>query len=92
MSCAACHHPHAPPGREREACASCHERMERAGRHAEHARIACVECHPPHLWTSEEKDCLRCHARAPDHARGRGCAGCHPFRGAVLPPHPAERP
>jgi hypothetical protein len=92
MSCAACHRPHAPPGQELASCATCHQRMEIAGQHAVHARAACTECHRPHLWATAEKDCLACHARAPGHARGQGCTTCHGFRGAVLPPHPVERP
>jgi len=91
MSCASCHHPHAPPGKERVDCGSCHEHTEMAGQHAAHGRTACTECHRPHLWTPEEKDCLRCHARAPGHARGKSCTGCHTFLGAVLPPHPVEK-
>ena len=91
MSCAACHRPHAPPGAERVACATCHQLTERTGRHAGHARIACTECHRPHLWTPEEKDCLRCHARAPGHARGQACTKCHGFLGVGLPPRPVER-
>ncbi len=85
MSCAACHKPHAEAGERIVACTRCHSQMSKGGLHARAGHSRCVDCHRPHIWTAQEPDCLRCHARAPAHARGSACAGCHGFRGAPLP-------
>ena len=92
MSCAACHRPHAVDGRTLAACAECHTPalMAKGGLHARKGHARCVDCHPPHLWTPAADGCLRCHAKAPAHARGKACLECHGFTGAARPPLPVS--
>jgi hypothetical protein len=92
FDCGACHKPHAKtPAEERVACATCHGDVSRAGLHRRAGHGTCRDCHVAHLWRTEEKGCLGCHAAAaaPAHAKGKGCAACHAFRGAPRPTPPA---
>lgn len=91
MACAACHKPHAPPDQALLACTSCHQQIRRGGLHARAGHARCVDCHPPHTWTSTPGACTPCHAGAAGHARGAACLSCHAFGGAPLPPR-APRP
>ncbi len=86
MACAACHHPHAPPGQALQACTTCHTEMSKGGLHARRGHARCLDCHKPHTWKAEEPSCVRCHPQAPDHARKKACVACHGFGGAPLPP------
>jgi hypothetical protein len=93
FDCGECHKPHArTPAEERVACAACHRQMRRAGLHALPGHATCAGCHGAHVWRTEQKDCLRCHAKAPVHARARACAACHSFAGAgrPIPPRPLQ--
>lgn len=92
FECGVCHKPHArTDAEELVGCDSCHRDMARAGLHARQGHSACSSCHAAHLWRSEVKGCLRCHGKAPQHARGRACAACHAFGGAerAAAPRPA---
>ena len=86
MACAACHKPHAPPGQALLPCTRCHTEMRKGGLHARPGHARCLDCHKPHTWTVEAPSCLRCHPGAQGHAARKGCAGCHAFGGAPLPP------
>jgi len=81
FDCGTCHKPHAATAGEAiAACSGCHVVAETAGLHARHAKQRCTACHAPHLWTAGKPDCLRCHARAGEHAESRKCSTCHAFR------------
>ena len=92
MSCAACHRPHARDGQTLADCGECHQTalMAKGGLHAKRGHGRCLDCHMPHLWTPTADACLRCHAGAPSHAKGKACVDCHGFGGAPLPPLPAS--
>ncbi len=92
MSCAACHRPHATDGQILAACTECHTpaKMAKGGLHARAGHRRCLECHVPHLWAPDPKDCGRCHAGAAAHAKGKTCLECHTFKGAQLPPLPVS--
>ena len=91
LDCGSCHKPHAKTvAEERVACTTCHRQMARAGLHALEGHGRCGDCHLAHLWRTEEKGCLGCHARAPVHAQQRPCAACHTFAGAGRPAPPGS--
>jgi hypothetical protein len=91
FDCGNCHKPHAKSAAEEMvACSTCHTQMPRAGLHALEGHASCRDCHKEHLWRTEPKGCMRCHAGAREHARSRPCAACHSFAGAgrPMPPRP----
>ncbi|MFL5270804.1 MAG: hypothetical protein ACJ79E_01870 [Anaeromyxobacteraceae bacterium] len=88
FECGSCHKPHAAPGQERVACATCHPGVARAGLHRSAGHADCARCHTAHVWRTDDGGCAACHGGAAAHAKDRRCVACHAFAGAGRPAAP----
>jgi hypothetical protein len=83
LACWSCHRPHVDDKPSYVSCGSCHEKQRNHGLHRVDEHATCSDCHRPHTWISERRQCVRCHDDLAAHFPNKECGKCHSFTAAA---------